>query len=75
MDKATVNLEPCPELIFPIITAYIIREKDDSLASQFTHHVIGEIAALSNRQPVNGRFRQRTQQGSLFFLHNGDRLV
>lgn len=75
MDKATVHLEPCPELLFPTITAYIIREKDHPLASQFTHHVIGEIVAFSNRQLVNVQFRQRTQQGCLFLLHNGDRLV
>lgn len=63
MDKATVDLEPCSELPLPIITAHIIREKNDPPSSQFTHHAIGEIAALSNRQPVDGRFRQRTQIG------------
>ena len=75
MDKATVHLEPCSELLFPIITAYIIREKNHSLANQFTHHAIGEIGTISNRQSLNGRFHQRTQQDRLFLLHNSDRLV
>ena len=75
MDKATIHLELFAKLLRPIITTHIIREKYRSLANQFTHHAIGEIGTISNRQPLNGRFHQRTQQDRLFLLHNSDRLV
>ena len=56
MDKATIHLELFAKLLRPIITTHIVREKNNSLANQFSHHAVSEVVAFTNRQPVNGRF-------------------
>lgn len=75
LDKSIIDLEPTFELLHPIIIVHIIREKYHSPALQSCHHAIGEVAAFPDCQSVDGGFGKRTEQGSLFLLHDGDRLV